>query len=359
MKAIEIKDNLMFLKGKYLSSLRRSLMDLQCFASPSPFKNCIAKIAINMYPAHGPWGGSSVFVHQVVKELRRNGFRVAFHLDRDIDAILIIDPREDLLNKSFGIEEIRSFKKENTHVKVIHRVNECDKRKNSAFMDQLLQEANLLADYTVFISEWLRDYFAQKWFDINRPHRVVYNGADPEVFHPIGEKQFAGEEVFRLVTHHWSANWMKGFGIYKEIDSLISRGKLKDLELWVIGQWPEEIVWQSAITFPPASGKELAGLLQECHAYVTASLWEPCGMHHVEGAQCGLPLLYHEDGGGIVEAGLKYGIGFREDSLVEAIDEIRANYPEMSQRVLHSKPDGNRMVAEYVRTVQELLAINK
>ena len=50
-------------------------------------------------------------------------------------------------------------------------------------------------------------------------------------------------------------------------------------------------------------------------------------MHHVEGAQCGLPLVYHEDGGGIVEAGLKYGIGYREDPS-EALLQMAARLQE-------------------------------
>ncbi|MEI9897645.1 MAG: hypothetical protein WDN28_28245 [Chthoniobacter sp.] len=69
-------------------------------------------------------------------------------------------------------------------------------------------------------------------------------------------------------------------------------------ELWIIGRWPANLCWKSARTFPPLAGRALAERLRECHLYLTATRWEPCGMHHVEGAQCGLPLLYHEDGAG-------------------------------------------------------------
>ena len=56
-------------------------------------------------------------------------------------------------------------------------------------------------------------------------------------------------------------------------------------------------------------------------------------MHHVEGAQCGLPVLYHEDGGGIVETARRYGIGFRDD-VAEAIGELHGRYGELRRRVL-------------------------
>ena len=162
----------------------------------------------------------------------------------------------------------------------------------------------------------------------------------------------------RLVTHHWSSNPMKGFGVYKQVDDLIADGLLPNTELWIIGGRPPEMRWRAARLFGPAAGSELAELLRQCHVYITASLWEPCGMHHVEGAQCGLPLLYHEDGGGIVEAGRRYGIGFREESLAASVEQMRVNYTEMRQRVFAAMPDGLSMTMDYVRSVYRVLAFS-
>ncbi|MBW1699410.1 MAG: glycosyltransferase family 4 protein [Deltaproteobacteria bacterium] len=309
-----------------------------------------------MHAVPGSWGGSSVFVKQFIIALRHCGIRHSFSLRGQVDAIFLVDPRDDLQAKAFGLKEILDYRRKNNGVKVIHRINECDQRKGTTFMDELLHQSNETADYTVFISEWLRDYFIQRWFDPSRPHRVIYNAADPSVFHPVGGNKYDGNCPLRLVTHHWSANPMKGFPVYKMIDDMIADGDLKDTELWVIGRWPTDINWRSARTFSPASGRKLADLLRQCHVYVTASLWEPCGMHHVEGAQCGLPLLYHENGGGIVEAGKKYGIGFREETLTAAIEEMRVRYREMRRLVLDGMPNGVRMASDYVRIVQRLLA---
>jgi len=93
-------------------------------------------------------------------------------------------------------------------------------------------------------------------------------------------------------------------------------------------------------------GKKLANLLRKNHLYLTASLWEPCGMHHIEGAQCGLPLVYHEDGGGIVEFGRKYGIGFRHD-VKRAILDAREKYPLLREKVLKGMPSGDEMCRKY------------
>lgn len=311
-------------------------------------------IAISMRPVAGPWGGSSVFVHQLAACLRRRGCHVQYHLSPSVDVIVMIDPREELESKAFGPAAIRDFKHQHPRVQILHRINECDQRKNSSFMDKLLEEANRDAHYTVFISEWLRDYFAARWFDPSRPHSVIYNGADPAIFHPIGQQTFTPGTPFRISTHHWSDNPMKGFPVYEQVDHLIADGSLSGVELWIIGRWPASLKWKSARTFPPASGHQLAALLRQCHAHITASLWEPCGMHHVEAAQCGLPMVYHEDGGGIVEAGLRYGIGFKTDPAA-AILALRNNYATYHQQVLSRAPDGDTMVMAYANVIRQLV----
>ena len=69
-------------------------------------------------------------------------------------------------------------------------------------------------------------------------------------------------------------------------------------------------------------------------------------MHHIEGAQCGLPLVYHTDGGGIVEFGQRYGVGF-QDEVKAALLEARRRYGELRQQVLARAPSGLEMCAAY------------
>ena len=222
-------------------------------------------------------------------------------------------------------------------------------------MDEMLKAANEVADHTVFISEWLRDYHAERWFDLGRSNSVIYNGADPRIFHPVGSKRWDRISPLRVVTHHWSSNPLKGFAEYEALDGAIAAGQVADVELYIVGRWPDSIQWKSAVTVPPLHGRELADQLKRCHLYITASRWEPCGMHHVEGAQCGLPLLYHEDGGGIVEAGKVYGIGFREDLFV-ALERAKSSYDELRKKLLNQTPSGDRMCMAFADTIQQLIA---
>jgi glycosyltransferase involved in cell wall biosynthesis len=307
-------------------------------------------IAINFEPTAAPWGGGNQFVELLVRHLRSKGLRVTQRLDRDVRAILLVEPRR-FETTTFGVREIARFKRRHPGVPCVHRVNECDLRKATTDVDELLRRANVVADHTVFISRWLRDYFADRWFDPNRPHTVIYNAADPTIFHPPPDGRSAHSGPVRIVTHHWSSHWMKGFAVYAEVDRLIAEGKLDGFALTVVGRWPKQIEWRSATTHDPVRGHQLAHILSSQHLYLTASLWEPCGMHHIEGAQCGLPLVYHEDGGGIVELGRRYGIAFRDD-VASALQEARERLPELRSLVLANAPSAAAMCHAY----EELLA---
>lgn len=313
-----------------------------------------ARIAFNMKPTSSPWGGGNQWVGQMVRYLSAQGWATAFDLRGKVDCILMVDPRVGG-RVGFGPEEIHAYKLRFPDVPCLHRVNECDQRKGTAFMDELLERANKVADFTVFVSQWLLEYHASRWFERARPHEVIMNGADPGVFHPAGAEVFAPGQVLRLVTHHWSDNWLKGFDVYQEVDGLIASGRLPDTELWVIGRWPRQLRWQATKTHGPVQGSALASLLRQGHAYLTASRWDPGPMHPIEGAQCGLPVIYHEDGGGIVELGRRFGVAFRHD-VRAAILEARDRYSELRAKVLHDPPSGDRMCVEYGRILQKLRA---
>ena len=318
-------------------------------------KSFSGTVAFNMRPVKGPWGGSSVYVHQMKRFLEFKGYKVRFDLNGPVDVIVIIDPRDDLQYKAFGLDAIAEYKKQNPQVRVLHRINECDQRKGTDFMDDELRRGNDLADGTLFISAWLRDYFVERWFDAARSHVVVYNGADTRFFHPVGRVPFVDGQPIRMVTHHWSDNPMKGFPVYEELDRLIANGELPGVEFMVVGRWPDSIQWKAARTHGPASGNELADLLRQNHLYITASQWEPCGMHHVEGMQCGLPIVYHKDGGGIVEASERCGLGFT-NNLSDVIREAVADYRKLEEQVYRNMPSGDRMVLQNFQYMQQLIA---
>ncbi len=315
----------------------------------SPIK---ARVALNLAPRDSPYGGGNQFVAQLVPSLRRLGFEIVYELTDSVDVVLIIEARDHLA--SFALSEVERWRARRTQGIVIHRVNECDRRKGTSTMDAELARANRLADHTVFLSSWLLEYHQARWFDRTHPASVVRSGADSRVFHPLRASN-PDDGVFRVATHHWSDHAKKGFPVYQEIDRAIAAGDLPGFELMIIGRWPKDIQWRAARTFGPATGDALGNLLRRAHGYVTASLWEPGGMHVAEALQCGLPVAYHRDGGGLVEQAGQAGVGFQEDVLA-ALRELRARNPELRRQALSDPPSGELMCLDYARLIHRLLA---
>lgn len=318
------------------------------------FSDPIATVAFNMRPRRGPFGGGNQWLSQVSAYLRRQGYRVVFSLDERVD--IVMGTHAGLGGAlAFSYDEVREAKRRNPRLRCIQRINDNDVRKGTAGMDAELAACNKAADHTVFVSEWLRDHHSARWFDVTRPQSVIINGADPAVFHPFGNRPWAPGSPLRMVTHHWSDNASKGFDVYEEIDGLIASGRLPGVELWIIGRWPVGLRWKAARTFGPCAGRELAGLLRQCHVAVTASRFEPGAMHPVESLQCGLPLLYHGDGGGTVELGKKFGVRLSGD-IPSAVEELKESYVALRRCLLRDGPSGDGMCLKYRQLIQSLLA---
>lgn len=315
----------------------------------------VARVALNMVPKRGPYGGGNQWLAQMHAALERVGYAVQFHLDERVDCV--VGSHAGLGGGlTFSYEDVARMKERCPRLRCIQRINDNDVRKGTQDMDAHLAECSRAADHVVFVSEWLRDYHAARWFDVSRPHSVIRNGADPWDFHPVGGAEWKRGQPLRLVTHHWSDNPSKGFDLYARMDELIASGELPGVELWVIGRWPAGLRWRAARTFAPCAGADLAGLLRQCHVYVTASRFEPGAMHPVEGLQCGLPLLYHRDSGGTVETGRVYGIEMGED-LAASVRAVAERYGELRAKVLAAPPSGDWMCVEYRRLVQALLTL--
>ncbi|HEY9080168.1 hypothetical protein [Magnetovibrio sp.] len=256
------------------------------------------KIAIGYKVIEGPWGGGNRFVGALSNALMTAGHSVVHDLnDADIDVILIIDPRTRIPNIPFGAGGIlRYLAFRNPRAVVVHRINECDERKNTRGVNFRLRLANYAADHTVFVGSWLKDLAVWRKGD-GHGSSVILNGADPAVFNANGSQSWNGTEPLKLVTHHWGGNWMKGFDIYQKLDRMMGdpawAGKI---EFTYIGNVPKGFVFENARLLAPMDAEHLASELRSHHVYVTGSINEPGGNHQNEGALCGLPLLYRNSG---------------------------------------------------------------
>ena len=257
------------------------------------------KVSIGTNIKDGPWGGGNLFAINLRDYLLKENHQVVMNLyDDDIDVILLTEPRKTSESSAFTHTDVKKYQNFiNPNVIVVHRINECDERKKTDFVNKYLVEANKVSDYTIFVSTWLKQLFLDQGLS-EKNSKVILAGANNEIFHSEGYKPWDGNEKLKIVTHHWGANWHKGFREYLKLDKLLNSDSFKTkYEFSYIGNIPKDLELENTKVIAPLSGLDLANKIKENHVYLTASLNEPSGNHHIEAAQCGLPLLYINSGG--------------------------------------------------------------
>jgi glycosyltransferase involved in cell wall biosynthesis len=312
------------------------------------------KVALNCRAHDGPWGGGNRFVLAITEALAAAGHRATHALDADVDAIVLIDPRARNPMLTFGAgAALRHIAWRNPRTIVVHRINECDERKGTRDMNRRLRLANYAADHTVFIATWLKDLAV--WRHAT-PTSVIHNGADPAVFHARGFTPWPGYGPMRFVTHHWGAHELKGFDVYRRVDTLLDDPAWRArIALTSIGNLPATAKLRNVETRAPLDGVALADALREHHAYLTGSINEPGGMHHVEGAMCGLPIVYRRSGA-LPEYCAPFGIGYDgPHDLVSALEHFVATYPGHVAAMRDYPYSAARTTREWIALLERLV----
>jgi hypothetical protein len=242
---------------------------------------------------------------------------------------MILDPRWNHANIAFNSREIlRYINSINSNVIVIHRINECDERKNTRFMNKKLRQINYLADASVFVGKWLMDLKVTNKFSFHDLDKIIRNGANKSIYNNDNFKPWIGNGPLKLVTHHWSGNRMKGFDIYEQLDSLLGQKEFStNFSFTYIGNLPKNFVFKNSVHVQPLYDASLAMKIKEHHGYVTASINEPGGNHQNEAAACGLPLLYRRSGC-LPEYCEGYGVLFDENNFENKLIEFRNTYSD-------------------------------
>ncbi len=316
------------------------------------------KIALGMRLQGGAYGGANQFGMALKNYLEARDMVVVHDLkDSDIDLILITDTRPWLKSCAFAGAAAVAYRHRKPHTKILFRVNECDQKRGTRFkfLNTLLAEHVAVADQTVYISTWLRDLFEQRYPAIAGASSVIYNGADTNIFNAEGYEPWTTGSPLKLVTHHWSSNRYKGFDVYSHLDTLLGTTFRDKVTMTFIGNLPPETRFSHIQTLPPLGGEALAREIKKHHVYLTASLFEPAGMHHIEGALCGLPLLYRQSGA-LPEYCQGFGIPFSGPQDIEAA--LSRMFSEYTALLSHMKTYSNtaeRMCEQYYTLIQHML----
>ena len=313
-------------------------------------------VAIGMNMKTGPYGGGNQFGHALTEALQKRNITVVHSLGQpDIDAILVTEIRPWLDICAFSMHDAARHRAR-FGTPVVLRVNECDERKGKKIksLNAALRAAARLADHTVYISSWLQRTVSGSDTGPVGSSSVIRNGADEKIFNSARSLAWDGTSPLKIVTHHWSSHLLKGWDAYQLLDSLAGGPLRGKIEFTYIGNVPAALPLPHTNVIPPLSGEELAHALQQHHVYVTASINEPAGMHHIEGALCGLPLLYRESGA-LPEYCQGFGIPFKHVSNVPlAIEDMMRRYQNYKTTVAAYPHTAARMTEQYTQLLAAL-----
>ena len=314
------------------------------------------KISFGTEIITGPWGGGNLFLINLKKYLTSKRHKVVFGLDdKDIDIILFTDPRTGKGSTSLiSSKDIKNYKRHiNKNVKVVQRINECDERKNTKKINKLYLKSSEVADHVVFVSEWLRKIYLNLGIEKEKTS-VIMSGSDKLVFNPYGTTKKPVNRKFKILTHHWSSNWMKGFELYLELDKKLSEPTLKNkIEFTYLGNVDKKYKFSNTKVLQPLSGLELAEEIKDHDIYITGSLNEPSGNHHIEAALCGLPVLYFNSGG-IPEYCKGYGLEITMENFEEKILYMIDYFDSFKNKMKKYPYESEKMSANYLKLFNNL-----
>ena len=293
------------------------------------------KISIGSEIIEGPFGGGNEYLKNLSEFLKIKGHEVVTHLkDKDIDIILLTSPFINSETSTFSNYDIDYYQKFiNKNAISFHRINECDERKNTKNINSYIIRSNKNIDVTFFVSEWLMKLFTELNYFKNS--FVVKGGPNSRIFNFENKKFWSHGEKVKIVTHHWSDNFMKGFEEYQALDDLLENTEFSNkYEFTYIGNIPKNVKFNNTNLMRPLHSTSLSNELKKHHIYITGSKHEPSGNHHMEGAMCGLPILYVESGG-LPEYCKEYGLPFNKENLNESLDAIVKNYNFYIEKLKH------------------------
>ena len=313
------------------------------------------KISINSQYVDSPWGGGNLFIKNIYEYLVDKGHKVSFDLkDKNLDIILIINPRQFSTNTSYSYKRIAKYKLKNNNVKVVHRINECDERKNTDYVNNFILKSNTVADFSIFVSEWLFKIYIERGFNKDKGS-VIMSGSDNNIFNNINLKTWSLDSTLKIVTHHWGTHQNKGFEVYKKLDQMLNENNWKNkISFTFIGNLPKNFKFNNSKKIEPLSGLALAKELKNHNLYITGSLFEPSGNHHIEAAECGLPVM-QINSGGTTEYLEKYGLEYDLNNLPEKIEEMINKYEYYFELMTNYPFNSNKMCAEYENLFKSLI----
>ena len=317
-------------------------------------------IALGTKLKSGPFGGGTKFAAALTAYLTSQGHRVVTDLNQpNIDVILITEPRPWSSSGNFDTVRALSYRSRYPGTRIIHRINECDERKGNRLRlhNHLLYLTARQADAVVFVSAWLKQlHYQQNQNGWPKTTAVIHNGADSTIFKRSTTIPWNGSSPLKIVTHHWSNNWNKGWDIYQRLDQLLAGPLGQKVLFTYLGTPREDVPLKNSRVLAPLTGRHLAVELASHHLYITGSRYEPGPMHIAEALQVGLPILYRASCS-LPEYSSSYGVPLKTPAdLLESLKKIMSNYPRYFTATQSYNYSAVQMCQSYENLLYQVLA---
>ena len=148
---------------------------------------------------------------------------------------------------------------------------------------------------------------------------------------------------------------MKGFDVYIALDKLLTNQEWeRRLEFTYIGNLPKGFKFKRTQHVEPINGTKLGKELAKHHIYISASINEPAGMHHIEGILCGLPIIYRNSGA-LPEYCTKYGVGFENKNFLPALKKMMDEYSHYKKIIFKYPNNSLKMTDAYLNLFSSLI----
>lgn len=257
-------------------------------------------VYVNRRIVNSAWGGGNKIVKGLFKFGKECGLNVSNILGPETDIALVINPHFDNPTGMLGINEILEVQKiYKPDLKIVNRINEKNLGRvpQEDRFDDLYIETSKYVDASIFVSEWLREYyFSKEWFCDKSV--VIHNGVDKSIFKNYKNKLSEENGKVNIITHHWSNNIAKGFNFYEAVEKMCEENSDR-FTFTYMGRHRDN--FKTANLIGPYHGEKIGTELSKYDLYISASQFESGPNHVLEALACELPVLILDRAGGGIE----------------------------------------------------------
>lgn len=288
----------------------------------------------------GPWGGGNQFLKALRNEFKKNNI----YTDNPANADFI------LFNSHHNPDKVLKLKFKYPQKIFVHRIDGpifFIRNKNLVIDKLIFKLSTIIADLSIFQSNWSLQQSIRLGFHENNNRTVIYNAPDKVIFNTKNKTRFKEFGKVKLIATSWSGHPNKGFDVYKHLDNHLD---FKQYEFVFIGNSP--IKFKNIHHIQPLPSKELAKELKKSDIFITASKNDPCSNSLIEALSCGLPAVVFNDGGHpeLIQKGGEV-FSFTKE-IIDKIDQIVNNYNYYQNNI--PKYDMNRIALQYWESFNKL-----